>query len=738
LATGPELQPGRVFSFGPFELSETDAELHKNGMRIKLQDQPYQVLIQLVANPGRIVTREELQQKLWPADTFVDFDLGLNSAVRKLRQALGDDADHPRYIETLAKRGYRFIAPVIEEYDGPTTAAPAPVLVAQEAPPSPLPLTEVPVPAKKKQRYLFDLVCALIFAALSFIALHNSSRAIPTLINEHRITSNPEEAPIFGAVVSPDGRYVAYSDPTGAYFREIDSGETHALKLPIGEDWVPTSWYPDSTHLLLSSRHVLDGPERMLPDPNAYVWRLSILGGAPQRIAEAASAGAVSPDGSHIAFLRGPGGFERRQIWLADIASDTPTQSMISGASDNVVSEVSWSPHGIRVAYIRVYRKERELWAIETLDVKTHVAKVVKISSRLAPALSWGPDGRLFYGYQREQVGERSVYSVFALQLNEKTGEVQGKESQLTEGMGVIGGMSISADGKRLVLWRDNTRPQSFVTEIDPATQKFRPLRRLTLDQNTSVVTAWTPDSRSIIFSSNRSGASKLYRQAIDQTVPDLLVDGERILLARLAPDRSHILYMVETDAEHTAPLSIMQVPLDGGSPRLLLQNSSLSDIQCARSPANLCLLCTTGPAAQVFAFDPNTGDTWNFALPIDGYFQQWSLSPDGTTLALLMPGPKLLFMNTATKAVREVKAGNWSPLIAIDWAPDGKSVYVPSRKSDGGYVLLGVQLDGTTRVVLDSGMVPRFQWAIPASDGRHIAVQAITGENNVWMVERF
>src|SRR5215472_9526016 len=84
-----------IFRFGPFELSERDGELRKNGVRIKLQEQPFRVLVELLANAGTLVTREELQQKLWPADTFVDFDVGLNSVIRKIRQALGDDADRP-------------------------------------------------------------------------------------------------------------------------------------------------------------------------------------------------------------------------------------------------------------------------------------------------------------------------------------------------------------------------------------------------------------------------------------------------------------------------------------------------------------------------------------------------------------------------------------------------------------------------------------------------------------------
>jgi TolB-like protein/DNA-binding winged helix-turn-helix (wHTH) protein/Flp pilus assembly protein TadD len=120
------LPTDRVFRFGPFELSEYKRELLKNGVRIRLQDQPFQVLVELLANASRVVTREELQQKLWPADTFVDFDVGLNTAIRKIRLALGDDADEPRFIETAAKRGYRFTAPVQSNAAGPSIVPKSP------------------------------------------------------------------------------------------------------------------------------------------------------------------------------------------------------------------------------------------------------------------------------------------------------------------------------------------------------------------------------------------------------------------------------------------------------------------------------------------------------------------------------------------------------------------------------------------------------------------------------------
>jgi DNA-binding winged helix-turn-helix (wHTH) protein len=115
-----------VLTFDVFEIDLRAGELRKDGRRVKLQEQPFHVLSLLLARSGEVVTREELRQKLWPADTFVDFDHGLNSAVARLRETLRDSADRPRFIETIAKRGYRFIAPL----NSPASGTPPPVVSA--------------------------------------------------------------------------------------------------------------------------------------------------------------------------------------------------------------------------------------------------------------------------------------------------------------------------------------------------------------------------------------------------------------------------------------------------------------------------------------------------------------------------------------------------------------------------------------------------------------------------------
>ena len=150
----------RKTRFGPYEVDLRSGEVHKHGIRLKLQDQPFQVLAILLEHSGEVVTRDELRQKLWPADTFVDFDTGLNSAIKKLRDVLSDSADAPRYIETLPRRGYRFIAHV-ENGDLP---APVPIEKRLATVPPVGPRTEPP----KKRRFIVAVGIAafLVVAAL--------------------------------------------------------------------------------------------------------------------------------------------------------------------------------------------------------------------------------------------------------------------------------------------------------------------------------------------------------------------------------------------------------------------------------------------------------------------------------------------------------------------------------------------------------------------------------------------
>src|SRR5229473_7385544 len=112
-----------VIHFGAFQIDLSSGELRKRGIKLRLQEQPFQILVMLLERPGEVVTREELRSRLWSSDTFVDFDVGLNNAILRLRNVLGDSTEKPRFIETLPRRGYRFIAAVHNSSPAPEQAS---------------------------------------------------------------------------------------------------------------------------------------------------------------------------------------------------------------------------------------------------------------------------------------------------------------------------------------------------------------------------------------------------------------------------------------------------------------------------------------------------------------------------------------------------------------------------------------------------------------------------------------
>jgi DNA-binding winged helix-turn-helix (wHTH) protein/Tol biopolymer transport system component len=747
----------RIFRFGQFELSEREGELRRNGVRIRLQEQPFRVLVELLANAGQLVTREELQQKLWPADTFVDFDVGLNTAIRKIRQALGDDADHPHYIETAAKRGYRFLAPV-------TKTPSAPELVAESAQGEPVgnPAATQPEiagsertsPVEKHRRW-YPMVAALVVVVAATGVFWRANRGAPHPVIEKRITANSVEAPIVAAVVSPDGKYVAYADPTGLYLRLIDGGETRPLPLPKDFSAFPSGWFPDSTHLLVTS-HVRGEQKRS-------VWKASILGGAPQMLADDAEDGSVSADGSQIAFFHrthstlvvyGSSVHAVGQLWIMASNGDNPRK--LAGPADVEdpaslgvhITAASWAPSNRRIAYIERHVNYAtaplgDSYLLQTRDSTGGEPQTILSDHRIAPDdLCWAPDGRLFFALRADPKNERSDYGVWAIPVDPGSGKATAKAEPVSNGLGWIGHLSITADGKRLVLWRGNTQSQVFVSEFDKGTHRLTTPRRLTTDQNENIPAAWMPDSKSVLFLSDRDGPLKLFRQEIDQTTAEVMVEGQRLNLAlpRLSADGSQILFAdVSRPADPFVPIRLMSIPLSGGVPRLVLQDLGINEFLCARTPSTVCVLTyVVGTASSFITFDTERGKGREVAK-FEGW-PNWGLSPDGSQLAVVTDDHqgRLRFLSLDTGATRDVVVKDWPVLRSLDWAADGGSVLIGSVKPRGTSVILNVDVEGRARVLLESDPQSQFMFAIPSPDGRYVALNVFTGENNVWMVENF
>ena len=421
----------RIVRFGVFEVDLKAGDLRRSGLRVKLQEQPLQVLAVLLEHPGEVVTREELRTKLWPADTFVDFDHGLNAAVGRLRDALGDSAEAPRFVETVARRGYRFTAPV--QGLASSKSESIPVSKVESAP--------------RLQWQRTALVASLLLLAVgSGWWFLRPVRPQPQL-TERRLTANPDDAPITSGVISPDGKYLAFTDKTGFYLRQVDSGETHAVPLQKRFDGQAESWFPDSDHLVVS----------WVEDPKkpSSLWEISIMGGTPRKLDDDGAFARVSPDGSKIAFLRS----NNEEIWLMHGDGDQ-ARRIVSG-EEGGFGPVAWAPDGMRFAYVRTkyhYGSYELDTQIEVYDVTNARSEVVLPLSGLAEDVGWANTGRLIYSLQETQPNGDD-FNLWSVQLDSRTARPSGSGIRITSGQAYTAGISIARDGTRMALWRRAKQP---------------------------------------------------------------------------------------------------------------------------------------------------------------------------------------------------------------------------------------------------------------------------------------
>jgi DNA-binding winged helix-turn-helix (wHTH) protein len=284
--------------FGIFELDPNTGELCKNGRKLKLQEQPFRILNLLLEQPGQTVTRERLKEVLWPSDTFVDFDHSLNAAIAKLRQALGDSAENPRFIETLSRRGYRFIAPVEVASNGDRNATPvrAPASVVAAAP-----VQESPVSPPVDTKIRIGWVLAMVFAAVVMVAAFAiwfwrkpapGQTELVQLTNDIGLTMDP--------AVSPDGKLLAYASDRAdgknlnIWIQQLSEGGSAVQLTHFDADTTEPSFSPDSNKIVFHSGHNGGG-----------IYVIPTVGGEPVRLASTGRDPRFSPDGQWIAYWRG-------------------------------------------------------------------------------------------------------------------------------------------------------------------------------------------------------------------------------------------------------------------------------------------------------------------------------------------------------------------------------------------------------------------------------------------------
>jgi serine/threonine protein kinase/Tol biopolymer transport system component len=598
-------------------------------------------------------------------------------------------------------------------------------------------------------------VLLLIFFAIQRGFWQSANQGPPR--SQKRLTANADEDPVRTAVISPDGAYLAYSDATGSYLKQIATGETHTLALPKGIGGHPVAWYPDSNHFLV--QWFASAEE----EPN--LWVLSAFGGNARKVIDNGWGAAVSPDGSRIAFIRdatGRGGVCRvkldcryalgREIWTARSDGAEP-QRLVQAKAEDRFGPMAWSPDEHQIAYVKLHTTANiSRFDVEIRDLRTERSVVLQSepafnadAEMLAwqPMVSWTRDGRVIFA-AHEALPNEDDSNAWAIRVDAKALKPRGKRVRLTSGTGAISSFSITADGRRLAFIKNTLQPQVYVGDLDLKTRLLRDNRRLTLDQNGSVPSAWTADNHSIIFDSNRNGRGEVFKQAIDQPTPELLASdpARHNFGARLSPDGSEILYLSHLVNEFPSPFRLLRAPIAGGPPRTLLERPGFDDLYCSRIPATVCVFGQGDDAGYetIFTLDPSTATTREFVRITDLQFPDWALAPDGSLLAVFAPDPhvgliRLFSMKDAS--VRDLIVKGWSGLMSMDWSGDSHSLFSSVMQPDGTIFLLNIDLRGNAHPLLEQKN-GQMCWAIPSYDGKHLASMLMTGESNAWMVEDF
>lgn len=709
--------------FGVFELDLHAGELRRSGIKVKLQEQPFQVLSLLLEKPGEVVTREQLRDRLWRADTFVDFDHGLNAAIKRLRNALGDSADNPTFVETVARRGYRFLAPVSTVQDN----GHGPVSVPHQALPLP-----VQIPVRHRHWLVIAILSSTVFILLGFLLGFVLAPRDPVPPRVTLLTANPVDDPVRAAAISRDGRYLAFSDNNGLYLRQIDTAETHPVKLPNGMLTTSISWFPDSTHMVVTLT-----PHR----GDSSLWELSALGGEARNLLDDGFGPSISPDGKSIAFFAGKD--MRQRIWVA--GSGGEQARVVAGSDGDAFGRLAWSPDSQKVAYTtaKYSAGKAAKGSLEVVNVRGKISAPLTVISSfgLEAAMTWAPDGRLIYSLA-EPSPRQTDANLWTTRLDRYLQPV-GSPVRLTNDRGVIFTVGTSGDGKRILYVKGIPEPDVYIANLLPSGAIDEP-KRLTMDDHQDIPYEWTPDNKEVIFVSDRTGFFEVYKQGIDQAVPDLLVSTQHSQLVRLSPDGTQILFLVYPrwgNIDEEIPL--MRAPLAGGAPQLVAKANWISNHQCARAPARICLYSTIhGNELTFFSFDPIHGQPSQILQMKDEVpqFFNWTLSPDGSTVAIAKaiagdPLPRVRLVSLKDGSDRWLSVNGPAEISSIDFAADSKGIWAVSGGQKEN-ALLYLDLQGHARTVW-SPKNTFVGWAIPSRDGKHLALDVRSVSANAWMLER-
>jgi len=673
----PDHRPAKTepLRFGVFEVDPSARELRKHGVRIKLQDQPFAVMLILLEKPGKIVTREEIQQRLWPTDTFVEFDKGIYNALKRLREALGDSAENPRYVETLPRRGYRFIAPITN------SSLIAAVDIQSEAAPVNLGQTR-----SRRITLLASLVAFLV--AVSGVAVWRTARhpGAPRVLRFRQLTHDGQakEGPL-----ATDGPRVYFNEilpgPRSAVAQvSVHGGESTPLAIQLSQPTV-ADVSDDGTDLLLAN-HEADGDS---------LWIQPVFGGSPRRVGTVlAHDAAFGPGATNVVYGRG-----------------------------NDVYSINRDGGGLRkllnaghVAFAFRYSPDGRLFRFTIFDVQIDDMSIIESSADASIPRKilrgcwgkWTPDGHHFV-FQNRHHGRLDFWTLPEMRTIPFLAHVD-EPKQLTDGPLDYEYPLPSKDGK--TIFALGTARSAELVRYDRRTGQFIPF----LAGISAEGVTFSSDGQWVAYASFPEG--DLWRSKIDGTEKrQLTFPPLRVFDPKWSPDGQQIAFSADAP-ELSTVRNVYLISSEGGMPkRVLGSEQSQSDANWSPDGTRLLFGSFFVPSAPIYIFDLRTQSAASVNGSNGTFCPQWS--PDGRKIAAAMTNNRrLMLFDVATE--KWVEAIGF-PVGCPTWSHDGKFIYFKYSRSEGEQPVR----EGIGRLRVDGGKIENV---VDMKDLGHVSTGTFVG----------
>jgi DNA-binding winged helix-turn-helix (wHTH) protein len=735
----------RIFEFGRFRLDASLRELRVDVRVLRLPPRLIDLLLFLIERRDSLVTREELLEALWP-NTVVE-EGGLNRNISQLRKILGDESgSSEQFIETIPRRGYRFVAPVTELDLHASVSEPPPVSALAPEPVS-TSVAEPEAPRTVPRSARTWLLVGAGVAALCVLAFlytwqksagGGSATTAPSEYRLREVTHNAAALPITAAAVSRDGKMLAYVDGGHIKVRDLASKEVSTVAGPAGVSITHIEWLYDSMQLLVKGM-----------DPATHLtnsWLMSAFGGAPRLLVEDVNMATLSADGRQLAYIR-----NRFDIWLAN--ADGTNARLIGGADQPEEPRhwLSFSRDGEYLLFGQVVHGAGR-YVIESIRIRDGHRTVLFDSPQMLVAFAVaGPDQLLVVVRDLSILdalrsgGFRAGVSLINLPVSFASGK-QGPSRVLGKWEDAwILELSTSEDQRRIAFVKDSMQSDAYVGELLKGNSALGNVRRLTLDDRTDRPAGWL-DDRTALFHSSRSGTYSIYRQDLDEPDAGLVVGDRyenRFPVASLDGQWIYYFARLTGDSSLQAVNNLMRVPVNGGPVELVdARRDAYRALRCPAAGSWCVLSERIEPYQVMYRFDMKRGklDEIMRIERTPGFYLDWAISPDASTIALIDSvgddlHNRIFLRSIATGETREIEVEGHRAFRSIVWSRDGQGLFVAASGGDEG-MLLHVTLEGRASV-LRRQLRNADTWGVPSPDGRHLLFQEWTSASNVMLMER-